>query len=74
MTDDMTFEAGLARLEEIVDELDAEGLDLERALRLFEEGVQRLRAATTELARAEAQVKQLVENSDGTYELPDLAG
>ena len=74
MTDDMTFEAGLARLEEIVDELDAEGLDLERALRLFEEGVQRLRAATTELARAEAQVKQLVENSDGTYDLSDLGG
>ena len=74
MTDDMTFEAGLARLEEIVEELDSEGLDLERALRLFEEGVQRLRAATTELARAEAQVKQLVENGDGTYELSDLGG
>ena len=74
MTEHSTFEAGLARLEEIVEELDSEGLDLERALRLFEEGVQRLRAATTELARAEAQVKQLVENSDGTYDLPELGG
>jgi exodeoxyribonuclease VII small subunit len=70
----MTFEATLERLEAIVDELDSEGVDLERALRLFEEGVQRLRAATSELARAEAQVKQLVEHTDGTYELPDLAG
>ena len=68
----MTFEETLARLEQIVAELESDGLELEAALKLFEEGVERLRAATTELARAEASVKVLVEHADGEFELPDL--
>jgi exodeoxyribonuclease VII small subunit len=68
----MTFEESLARLEEIVAELESDGLELESALKLFEEGVERLRAATTELARAEASVKVLVEYAGGEFELPDL--
>ena len=68
----MTFEESVARLEQIVAELESDGLELEAALRLFEEGVERLRAAAAELARAEAQVKVLVENADGELELPDL--
>ena len=67
----MTFERSLARLEEIVAELDADDVELDRALRLFEEGVERLREATAELGRAEAQVKLLVEKADGTFELTD---
>ena len=70
----MTFEESLARLEEIVAELDGGELDLDRALALFEEGVERLRAASQELARADAQVKLLVERADGTFDLPDLRG
>jgi exodeoxyribonuclease VII small subunit len=68
----MTFEESVARLEQIVAELESDGLELEAALKLFEEGVERLRAATTELARAEASVKVLVEHADGEFELPDL--
>ena len=67
----MSFERSLARLEEIVAELDAEDVELDRALRLFEEGVERLREAAAELGRAEAQVKLLVERADGTFELVD---
>ena len=70
----MTFEESLARLEEIVAELDGDELDLDRALALFEEGVERLRAASQELARADAEVKLLVERADGTFDLPDLRG
>ena len=70
----MTFEESLARLEAIVEELDGAGLDLDRALALFEEGVERLRAASAELARAEAQVKLLVERADGTFDLEDFGG
>ena len=70
----MTFETTLARLQEIVDELEHDELELDRALRLFEEGVAKLRDASTELARAEAQVKLLVEKTDGTFELPALDG
>ena len=70
----MTFEESLARLEAIVEELDGDGLDLDRALALFEEGVERLRAASAELARATAQVKLLVERADGTFDLEDFGG
>jgi exodeoxyribonuclease VII small subunit len=70
----MTFEESLARLEEIVAELDGDELDLDRALALFEEGVERLRAASDELARADAQVKLLVERADGTFDLPEFRG
>ena len=68
----MTFEESMARLDAIVRELDSDALDLDHALRLFEEGVDRLRSASTELSRAEAQVKLLVEQSDGSFELPEL--
>jgi exodeoxyribonuclease VII small subunit len=70
----MSFEATLTRLQEIVDELEHEELELDRALRLFEEGVSRLRDASADLSRAEAQVRLLVEKTDGTFELPALDG
>jgi exodeoxyribonuclease VII small subunit len=70
----MTFEENVARLEEIVAELENDDVELEAALKLFEEGVERLRAANAELARAEATVKLLVENGDGGFDLPDFRG
>jgi exodeoxyribonuclease VII small subunit len=70
----MSFETTLARLQEIVDELEHEELELDRALTLFEEGVAKLRDASGELSRAEAQVRLLVERTDGTFELPALDG
>lgn len=70
----MTFEESLARLESIVDELDGDDLGLDEALRLFEEGVERLRAATGLLATAEAQVKLLVEQADGILALEPFGG
>jgi exodeoxyribonuclease VII small subunit len=60
-----TFEAELARLEAIVEALQDDGVELDAALALFEEGVQRLRAMTGRLAGAEARVKQLTETEDG---------
>ena len=68
----MSFEGSLRELEEIVARLDAEELALDEALRLFERGVEQLRAASEELARAEAQVKQLVERADGTFALDEV--
>ena len=68
----MTFEDTLDRLHAIVAELEGDDLQLDRALALFEEGVERLRAATGELARAEARVQQLVETADGELTLAEL--
>jgi exodeoxyribonuclease VII small subunit len=66
-----TFEQRLARLEEIAAELDGDRLDLSRALELFEEGIENLRAASEDVARAEARVQRLVEKADGTFELDE---
>ncbi|MEX2154025.1 MAG: exodeoxyribonuclease VII small subunit [Gemmatimonadaceae bacterium] len=68
----MSFEQRLRRLEQIVGELEAEEIELERALALFEEGVTCLRAATEELGKVEARVQRLVERADGTFEVADL--
>ena len=70
----MTFEENLSRLEAIVAELEQDGVELQRALRLFEEGVSCLRQASGELGRAEATVKQLMEHADGAFELRDFDG
>lgn len=63
----MTFERRLARLEAIAAELEGD-VDLSRALELFEEGIEHLRAAAGELANAETRVQRLVERADGTFE------
>jgi exodeoxyribonuclease VII small subunit len=68
----MTFEQRIERLAAIVAELDADDVELARALELFEEGIECLRAATAELTKAEARVQRLIERDDGTFELTDL--
>lgn len=70
----MSFEKNLNRLEEIVAELESDELELDGALRLFEEGIERLREASADLARAESRVALLVEQSDGAFELRDRRG
>ena len=70
----MTFEDRLARLEAIVGELEGEDVDLARALKLFEEGVECLRTASADLAQTEAQVRSLVERPDGSFDLPEFRG
>jgi len=56
----MDFAKQLERLEAIVRQLEAEDLDLDQALKLFEEGVERLRAAREQLAQAELKVKKVL--------------
>lgn len=69
---DDSVERQLERLESIVDELAGDGIELDAALRLFEEGVTRLRAVTERLAAAEARVKVLSEEADGGFVLDDF--
>jgi exodeoxyribonuclease VII small subunit len=70
----VSFEESVRELETIVGQLDGDELPLDEALRLFERGIEQLRAASAELARAEAQVKLLAEQADGTFALVDLDG
>ncbi len=71
-TTDDSFEAHLRRLETIVDQLEADGVSLDDALRLFEEGVGRVREAGAVLERADGEVRRLVESADGTFATPPL--
>ena len=68
----MSFESNLARLEEIVAQLEGDRLDLNAALGLFEEGIELLRLASGELNETETRVKELIERADGVLELRDL--
>ena len=62
----------LTRLEEIVRRLEADDVELDTALALFEEGVSRLRAARERLAAADLKVQTVLEEADGELRLQDL--
>jgi exodeoxyribonuclease VII small subunit len=64
----------LARLEEIVRKLEADDVELDTALALFEEGVVRLRAARERLADAVLKVQAVLEAADGDIRLTDIDG
>jgi exodeoxyribonuclease VII small subunit len=59
------FEAALARLEEIVTELEAGELGLEQSLKLFEEGVKLARICNARLEEAERKVEILMKDKNG---------
>ena len=66
------FAQDLERLEQIVRRLENEELDLDDALRLFEEGVERLRMARERLSSAELRVRQVLGTQAGKLELGDI--
>jgi exodeoxyribonuclease VII small subunit len=68
------FGKELERLEAIVRQLETPDLDLDQALKLFEEGVERLRSARDRLNTAQAKVKQVISDHAGTLKVDDLDG
>ena len=68
----LNFAEQLERLEEIVRRLEGEELDLDAALKLFEEGVERLRQARDRLTAAQAKVKQVVADHAGNLRVEDF--
>jgi exodeoxyribonuclease VII small subunit len=62
----------LRRLEEIVRTLEADDLDLDQALALFEEGVTLMREARARLGDAELRVQQVLEDAEGELRISDL--
>jgi exodeoxyribonuclease VII small subunit len=67
-----TIAEDLTRLEEIVRRLEADDVELDAALALFEEGVARLRAARERLAAADLKVQTVLEEADGELRVRDL--
>ncbi len=68
----MNFEKSLRRLDEIMAELEGEHVGLDASLKLFEEGIELLRAASAELDKAETKVQLLLERSEGGFELREM--
>jgi exodeoxyribonuclease VII small subunit len=64
MADAPSFAEQLERLEEIVRRLEAQELDLDESLKLFEEGVERLRVMRERLSATEATVKRMLRRED----------
>ncbi|MGB0996932.1 MAG: exodeoxyribonuclease VII small subunit [Pseudomonadales bacterium] len=66
--EEMSFEAAMLELEQLVEQMEAGDLSLDQSLKAFERGVVLTRLCQNELKHAELKVQQL--NSDG--ELEDL--
>lgn len=60
------LERRLGRLDQILADLEADDIELERALSLFEEGVAHVRAAERLLAAAELRVEELLGKGEPT--------
>lgn len=71
-SDELSLEKRLDRLEEIVAALEADDLELDRALALFEEGITHVRRAEKTLAETELRVEELLgdgeEGETGPFE------
>lgn len=65
-TEGATLESRLRRLEEILARLEADDVELEKALALFEEGVALVREAETVLAATELRVEELLASGETT--------
>jgi exodeoxyribonuclease VII small subunit len=68
----LSFRAEVERLEAIVRSLEGDNLDLDKALELFQEGVERLKKARELLAESELTVQRVLEENDGTLGTEDL--
>lgn len=67
MTAEKSFEASLEELEQIVRQLEAGDLALDRSLELFEQGVRLSRECQKRLDDAERRVEILLRGNDGAY-------
>jgi exodeoxyribonuclease VII small subunit len=70
----MSYETRIARLQEIVGDLEGDSLPLDDALKLFEEGIEILRLASEELTTAEGRVQLLIERAEGVFETRPIDG
>ena len=64
---EIDFEAALKELEQIVEQLEAGDLPLERSLALFEQGVRLSRDCQKRLDEAERRVEILLKDEGGGY-------
>ena len=69
----MTFEANMQRLEQIVRAMERGDVALDESLKLFQEGTELVKNCAKMLDEAELQVKKVMTAADGTPVLEDMS-
>jgi exodeoxyribonuclease VII small subunit len=69
---ELKFEEALKRLNEIVHQLEDEEVELDNALKLFEEGVKLSDICKARLEEADKKVKVLLKDKKGNVKIEDL--
>lgn len=72
MSEELKFEKAVEKLNKIVSDLESGGIDLDEALKKYEEGVKLVRICREKLAQAEKKVEILTKQMDGTFNLKTL--
>ena len=67
------FETSLKRLEEIVNEMETSQLDIDKAMKLFEEGISLVNQCSLKLDETKKKIEILV-NKDGKIEKENFKG
>ena len=65
-----TFEAAMARLEQITEELEDGEISLEKSLKKFDEGIKLAEYCNAQLAEARAKVEMLLEKDGRLQAVP----
>jgi len=73
MSNELSFEQALSRLEELVKQLEGGNIELDRSLGVFEEAVSLVKLCNGMLDNAEQKIKMLVKKGDGSYAEQDIA-
>jgi exodeoxyribonuclease VII small subunit len=71
--ENMSFENAMERLDKITEELSREGVELDKALALYEEGVKLTRVCNAMLEATERKIKMLQMTQDGEIIEKDFA-
>lgn len=64
-----SYDAMIARLQEIVELMDSDQAPLEQSIALYDEGITILEKCVSELQTAETRLKELRRRADGLFEL-----
>ncbi len=74
MAENITFEAAVKRLEEIVRILESGQAPLDQSLALFEEGVKLTTLCSNKISEAEKKVEMLVKGKNGEVTAEEFKG
>ena len=68
---EMDFEESLKKLEQIVSKMESGSIPLEKALSMYEEGIEISQLCLKELDKAELKLKKLTKKLDNSFEVED---